>query len=60
MKEDKNKKTSGHNIETPPPPQVMDPSAPPHKGDSKTGKESAHQKKEDDTKKQPLAPREEL
>jgi hypothetical protein len=60
MKEDKNKKNSGHSVETPAPPQVMDPSVPPHKQGYKKGKENARQKKEDDTKQQPLAPREEL
>ena len=60
-KENKDPKKS-HNVETPPPPQVMDPSAPPEKQmdgkGQRTGKRAPEKKKE--SKEQELAPKDEL
>jgi hypothetical protein len=64
-KEDKSRQKENHNVETPSPPQVMDPSSPPDKqhGDKTKKKGKQNSKTElPDKKKQPspLAPREEL
>ena len=63
IKEDKPRQKQEHEIETPSPPQVMDPSSPPNKqsgdktkNDGKQNRKTEHPGKE----KQPLAPREEL
>lgn len=68
IKEDKPKqkeerRNEEHKIETPSPPQVMDPSSPPHK---QPGGKTENRDKQDPRagqsgkEKQPLAPREEL
>ena len=62
-KENKTQKKSNHNVETPEPPQVMDPSALPvrredDKGKSKKENRSVEKKKTPDEEK--LAPNEEL
>jgi hypothetical protein len=64
-KEDKHRQKENHKVETPSPPQVMDPSSPPDKqqGDKTKHKGKQNSKTEQpDKKKQPspLAPREEL
>jgi hypothetical protein len=61
-KENKDPKKS-HQVETPPPPQVMDPSAPPEKQmdvekGQRSGKHAPEKKKE--SKEQKLAPKDEL
>jgi len=61
--ENKTQKKSIHNVETPAPPQVMDPSAPPvrreaDKGKSKKETQAVDKKKTPDEEK--LAPNEEL
>jgi hypothetical protein len=62
MKKTKENRSNEHSVETPTPPQVMNPSSPPDKQKDKTGKSNAQPNKKDTDKKtgQPLAPREEL
>lgn len=62
MKKNKHHSTPGHHVETPTPPQVMDPSKPPTKQDIKPDRKSQEQNRErsDKAKPQPLSPREEL
>ena len=63
-KEDNNDKTQhkGHDVETPSPPQVMDPSKPPQKGESKNekGPDKGSSSKSKKAKDRKLAPDEEL
>ncbi len=63
IKEDKPRQKQEHKIETPSPPQVMDPSSPPDEqsGDKPKNTEKQNRKGEHSGKeKQALAPREEL
>ncbi len=61
--ESKTHKKSNHNVETPAPPQVMDPSAPPvnkEQDRSKTKKENRAIEKKKTPDEEKLAPNEEL
>lgn len=62
MKKNQDNANPVHHVETPPPPQVMDPSKPPKKQGINPDNKSRDPKKEqtDKAKPQPLAPREEL